>query len=140
MQSPQFDLDMVKAAVKSWLADENPGWFSAPRSSVDYVIHVFACDNTSAERMILEGLLQLEKHHFSQRVSMWDGVADEYGLEDYLEHNWYINFMIEADGSLEEISFHPCEKDMTLANGKVLSRTIESSVIPAWGKNSGPIK
>ena len=123
MQSPKFDLADVKLLVREWMGGKHCGWFSATTCSVDYVIHIFECTQTVAESIIFDGILKLETEDFSRRVSMWDSVADEYGLESYLGHNWYIKFLVE-DGTLEQISFHPCEKDMMLANG----RTTQASV------------
>jgi len=60
-------------------------------------------------------------------------MADEYGLESYLEHNWYIKFMLE-DGELEQISFHPCENNMRLENGRVITASIGCNDMPSWRK------
>lgn len=136
MQSPKYDLDMVKTTVSSWLkGNYESGWFSAPSCSIDYVIHIFNCTNSTAEKIVLEGLMKLETKNYYQRKSMWGDIVDEYGLSNYLGHNWYVKFMVGEDKVLEEISFHPCEKDMVLANGKVLFTTIDDHMIPAWRKN-----
>ena len=62
---------------------------------------------------------------------MWESICDEYGLEGYLGYNWYVKFTIE-ESELEQISFHPCEKDMTLANGRTLTSSINRDELPSW--------
>jgi hypothetical protein len=42
-----------------------------------------------------------------------------------------VKFMIE-DGDLEQISFHPCEKDMTLANGRTIIASLNNAALPPW--------
>jgi len=133
VQTPKFDLDQVKQLAGEWMGGKHCGWFSATSCSVDYVIHVFECTQTEAEVIILDGILKLENADFSRRVSMWDSVADEYAIESYLGYNWYVKFMVE-DGDLEQISFHPCEKDMTLANGRTITASIEYDDLPSWRK------
>ena len=133
MQSPKFDLADVKFLVQEWLGGKHSGWFSATSCSVDYVIHIFECTQAVAESIIFEGILKLETGDFSRRISIWDSVADEYGLESYLGHNWYIKFLVE-EGILEQISFHPCEKHMMLANGRTIEPSIRKGDLPPWRK------
>lgn len=133
MQTPKFDLDQVKQLAREWMGGKHCGWFSATSCSVDYVIHVFECTQNEAEAIILDGILKLENADFSRRISMWDSVADEYAIEGYLGYNWYVKFMVE-EGDLEQISFHPCEKDMTLANGRTITASIEYDDLPSWRK------
>jgi hypothetical protein len=109
------------------------GWFSAPTCSIDYVIHIVECTQAEAELIILDGIVKLQNQDFSRRLSMWGDVADEYGLEAYLGYNWYVKFMIES-GELEQISFHPCEKDMNLANGRTIAAAVGGSDLPSWRK------
>ena len=134
MQSPKFDLKDVKRRIVDWKDRKEAGWFSAPSCSTDYVIHIFECYQLEAENIIFDGIIKLEESNFCQRVSLWGDVADEYGLESYLGYNWYIKFMIGNDDDLEEISFHPCEKDMTLASGKNLTTSISEDDLPHWRK------
>lgn len=131
MQSPKFNLDEVKQLARDWSEGKYCGWFSAPSCSVDYVIHVFACTQAEAETIILNGILRLDHKDFSRRISMWGSVADEYALEGYCRNNWYIKFMVE-DSVLEQISFHPCEKNMTLADGRTVTASIKQSELPPW--------
>ena len=133
MQIPKFNLDEVKQLARDWLGGKQGGWFSASTCSVDYVIHVFECTQVEAESIILDGILKLKILDFSRRISMWDSIADEYGLEAYLGYNWYVKFMIE-DGELEQISFHPCEKDMTLANSRTITASLSAEDLPSWRK------
>jgi hypothetical protein len=133
VQSPKFDLEEVKQLAREWMGGKHCGWFSAATCSVDYVIHVFECTQVEAEAIILDGILKLESGDFSRRIAMWGSVADEYGLESYLGYNWYIKFMVE-DGELDQISFHPCEQDMSLANGRTITVSIVYDDLPSWRK------
>lgn len=133
MQGSKFDLDKVKQLVRDCMEGKDCVWFSAPSCSVDYLIHIFECTQVEAGSIILNGLLKLETRDFSRRVSMWSRIADQYGLESYLGHNWYIKFMLE-DGELEQISFHPCENNMLLENGRVITASIGSNDMPSWRK------
>lgn len=130
--APKYDLDSVKLIVQSWRDGLNVGWFSAPSCSIDYIIYAFGTDNESAMKIVLDGLLALKPRLFSHRVVQWGDVADVYGLPNYLGHNWYVKFMIDDDGGLEQISFHPCEKDLRLENGEQLDCTIDESSMPPW--------
>jgi hypothetical protein len=129
----RYDLGIVKKLVREWMDGEDKGWFSAPSCSVDYVIHVFECTQVEAEETILVGILMLESSNFIRRIYVWGSVADEYGLQSYLGHNWYIKFVVE-DGELEQISFHPSEKEMRLANGRAIRPSIRSDEMPPWRK------
>ena len=135
--SPKFDLEEVKQLVEAYLRGENGVWFSARSASIDYVVKVLLCDVGEAESVIVKGLLRLQPDDFHKRVLIvkWDNVvADEYGLENYLGHNWYIKFLVEDDGGekvLNEVSFHPTEDEMRLADGRTLSVTLDKSNQPA---------
>lgn len=131
MQNSKFNLDDVKRLAGDWLTGKQCGWFSAPSCSIDYLIHIYECTQVEAESIILRGILKLQNEDFNRRISMWGKVADEYGLEGYLTYNWYVKFMIE-DGDLEQISFHPCEKDMTLANGRTITASLNNGALPPW--------
>lgn len=131
MQNSKFNLDDVKRLAGDWLTGKQCGWFSATSCSIDYLIHIYECTQVEAESIILRGILKLQNEDFNRRISMWGKVADEYGLEGYLTYNWYVKFMIE-DGDLEQISFHPCEKDMTLANGRTITASLNNGALPPW--------
>ncbi len=133
MQTPNFNLDEVKLLVDEWRKGKPRGWFSAISCSIDYVIYIFECTHAAAQSIIFDGILKLETENFSRRVLVWDSVTDEYGLESYLGFNWYIKFLVD-DGVLEQISFHPCEKDMTLANGRTIKASIKPNELPSWRK------
>jgi hypothetical protein len=79
VQTPKFNLEEVKQLARDWMTGKQSGWFSAPTCSIDYVIHVFECTQAEAELIILDGILKLQNHDFSRRLSMWADVADEYG-------------------------------------------------------------
>jgi hypothetical protein len=131
VQVPKFNLEHVKKLVQMWMDGRPSGWFSSTRSSVDYVIHVFECTQVEAEQLILTGMLQLELADFCRQILIWGATTDEYGLENYLGHNWYVKFMVETD-ELAQISFHPCVKIMTLANGKTMVASIDENDRPSW--------
>ncbi len=74
-----------------------------------------------AHAFIVKYLKTLTANDFSKRT-LWKNdsrlVMDEYGKE-FENELWYIKFWI-ADDCLEQISFHPAERDIKLANGKTL--------------------
>jgi hypothetical protein len=81
-----------------------------------------------AETKILDGLLKLKESDFCRSNMQWNTVVDEYGLENYFGINWYIKFTIEHESGveiLEQISFHPLEKKMRLADGRELTVTLK---------------
>lgn len=125
-QRPKFSLIEVKRIVEDFLSgDREKLWFSAPRRSLFVVARVLELDIDSAPLVVANGIMTLEEKDFSRTVLQWDTLADEYGLENFKGHNWYVKFRLETnDGSfLEEISFHPIEKELRLANGRVLAVT-----------------
>ena len=113
--TPKFELNTVKQIVQNFIAgNENAIWFSAPPRSTDYVIAIFLCTEEEARIKITQGILSLKESDFSQRVIQWEtDIADVYGLENYLGHNWYIKFLITYDADeqvLEEISYSTLSK------------------------------
>lgn len=120
----KFDLGEVKKLILSYRRGEsNALWFSARTRSIDSVINVFSCNETAAESIILDGLMTLESADFCRSHLQWESIVDEYGLENYLGFNWYIKFTLDDEEgikSLEQISFHPLEKEMKLADGRNL--------------------
>lgn len=106
--------------------NENAIWFSCPSRSVNYTARVLECTGNEAVTHIVDGLLKLKEADFVRTVVVFDEPKDEYGLENHQGHNWYIKFSIsEEDGEtfLDELSFHPNEHPLKLANGKVLPAT-----------------
>lgn len=104
--------------------------FTSPSRSLNEVIKHFdkyqlPCSNFEAEEFIYNGILKLDSNCFSETKLQWDNppdLVDVYGLQLDNE-NWYVKFSIGQDENgeyLDEISFHPLEKDMKLANGKIL--------------------
>lgn len=131
----KYDLRIVKQKILAWRNGAiDSGWFSAPKCSVEYVVFILQCDFQEAQNIIFDGILKLDNTDFAKSVVVWGDVADEYGLENYLGHNWYVKFLIDSDGVLDDISFHPCERDMNLADGRTLISTIEIANKPNWRK------
>ncbi len=134
MQNPHFELAEIQRLAAEWKIEKKSGWFSAPSCSTDYVIHVFQCSEIEAVEIILEGISMLKLEDFQASVMVWDDVADEYGLCSYLGRNWYVKLRIDDDNVLNEISFHPCEKDMQLPSGRILTVSIAKEDLPPWRK------
>lgn len=126
-QTAKYPLDDVKALVEEYLAgNRRAAVFSAPPSSVKRVARVFVCDEGEAAKLIMRGILKLDDESFSRAFVQWEMVVDEYGLESFMGHNWYVKLaIVEEDGGrvLDEISFHPLDKPMKVADGRVLGVT-----------------
>lgn len=132
MQTPKYPLSEVKRLINEWKQGKDAGFFSAPSASTEYVIHIFSCRQEEAEKIILDGILKLEESGFGRQALQLDVVVvDIYGLESYLGYDWYVKFLIE-DGTLDEISFHPLERDLKLADGRNLESVIDESKKPSW--------
>ncbi len=85
-----------------------------------------------AEAFILKAIRSLTEVHFCESVLQWNDpkcVADVYGF-NYDDRPWYVKFRInredEDDAFLDEISFHPPEKEM---------KTVDGVVVPIGGDN-----
>ncbi len=128
MNGPKYPLEDVFKLIEQRAVD-----FSAPSRSLR-AVQEFLEKNTpnglscrEAESFIYEGIKQLTNSCFCRRIHQWGIVADEYGLF-FMKINWYIKFAIEEDEDgkfLNEISFHPLEKNMKLANGKILDGVLK---------------
>lgn len=105
--------------------------FNAPTRSTATVMSVLFCRPDVANLKIATGLIRLKGSDFYSRKLQWNEVYDEFGLENYEGHNWYIKYCIvsEDDGTefIEEVSFHLLEKEMLLPDGKILKVTYEPS-------------
>jgi hypothetical protein len=133
--TPKFDLAEVKRLAQDYLAGRKASdgkraiRFTAPSRSTEAVITVLYCTVELANRKIATGLLSLEGKDFSERKLQWSEVFDVYGLEAYEGHNWYVKFCIAVeDGGVEyveEVSFHPLEQVMVLADGRTLAVTYQ---------------
>ncbi len=125
----KYSLAVVKNLVDQYKQGNNTAlWFSARSRSLDAVVKVLFCNEVDAETKILDGLLRLKESDFCRSNIQWNTVVDEYGLENYLGYNWYIKFTIERQSSvetLEQISFHPLEKNMRLADGRELTANLK---------------
>ena len=102
-------------------------WFSAKSKSVWAVMKVFEnqaepMTEVDAERFILNGLLTLTPDDFVESVIQWGDssiVADVYGIV-IANRPWYVKFVIDGDGELEEISFHPPLRDLKTCSSRVV--------------------
>ena len=134
--SSKYALGEIKQLVEARLKGDETIWFSARSASIDYVIKVLVVTELEAESIILNGILKLGDNDFHRRVLMvnWaNEIADEYGLEGYHGHNWYIKLLVEDEANgrvVNEISFHPTEDEMRLANGRVLQVTMNEQQVP----------
>lgn len=64
----------------------------------------------------------MTENDFCEQKYQWDEVYDVYGLS-FGGECWYVKFLLAEDEQgefVDQVSFHPIEKDMTLANNKVL--------------------
>ncbi|MCX6109013.1 MAG: hypothetical protein NTZ90_05340 [Proteobacteria bacterium] len=134
--SSKYALNEIKQLVEARLKGDETIWFSARSASIDYVIKVLVVTELEAESIILNGILKLDDNDFHRRVLMvnWaNEIADEYGLEGYHGHNWYIKLLVEDEANgrvVNEISFHPTEDEMRLANGRMLQVTMNEQQVP----------
>ena len=129
---PRYDLDEVKRIVREYIAgDHTLVKFSAPRRSVDVVVTALKCSAHQATQKIATGLLTLSEGDFSERVWQWNDVYDAYGLENYEGHNWYIKYCVvtEEGKYIEQVSFHPVQRELKLPDGRTLSVTYNSSQV-----------
>lgn len=137
----KYDLTEVQKLVENRLRGGDGVDFVGRSNSIDYVIHVMICDERDAEEYILKGLLRLTNSDFRNQTYQWGEVMDEYGLQNYLGHNWYIKFYVEDTNGqrvVNDVSFHPTEDTLKLQDGRVLSRSIEESKLPEWRKLKRP--
>ena len=127
MPKPKYDLADVKSLILDFVNGNSDAiWFSCLSRSVQYVVRVIHCDSDGAIRVITDGMQKLTEKDFVRSVIVFDEIKDEYGLEGYLDHNWYIKFSIsEDDGErfLDQLSFHPVERPLKLADQRVLPVT-----------------
>lgn len=123
---PKFALTEVKRLAQEYLSGKTQAInFTAPRRSTESVVTVLLCTPNLANQKIATGLLDLKETDFFSRKWQWGDVFDEYGLEGYEGHNWYIKFcVVNDDGEyIEEVSFHPLEQVMALPDGRTLKVT-----------------
>ena len=100
-------------------------WFSAKSRSVDAVIKAYAGSASpktvsDAEKFILSGIRALDDGAFVQSAVQWGDakcIADVYSVM-FDGKPWYVKFRIEENGDLDEISFHPPEKDLVTVSGR----------------------
>lgn len=125
-QKAKFDINNVKALAQGYLNGKLGNInFTAPRRSTEQVVKALICSNEVANQTIARGLLLLSDKDFHTRVFQWNEVYDVYGLENYEGHNWYVKFGVVDDGIqyIEEVSFHPLEKEMVFIGGRKIPVT-----------------
>ena len=86
-------------------------------------MNIVLCDETEAQLIVLTGVLNLSEKDFAERVSQWGEVYDVYGIEKFKGHNWYVKFCLYVEDTMErieEVSFHPVERELVLADGRKL--------------------
>jgi hypothetical protein len=100
--------------------------FFAPSASIRRVVRVLQCNEAEAVLKILIGLERLTEGALCRSFVQWDMVVDEYGLEQYEGHNWYVKLAVvteDGDRFLDQISFHPLTKFMKVCDGRTLHVT-----------------
>lgn len=125
-QVAKYDLEEVKGLLR--LKEYN----ILPRRSVFKVVDFFRCagcskSNEEAEQYIVDNILELDQRDFATRVLQWEIVADVYGIENLDGENWYVKFYIETDDCEKHvvgISFHPLEKNLLLADQRLLKASL----------------
>lgn len=132
VQQAKYSLAEVFKLIEIFLKDgKETVWFSAPSKSIHAVIKLYPeMSEEAAQKFILEGMKQLTDKHFMGSNIQWGDpncVADTYGLL-YAGKPWFVKFLI-TEGAMEEISFHPPEKDMKTVGG-IIIRTGEKP----WNK------
>jgi len=102
---------------------------SAKSRSVDAVIWAFRGSSnpksvSEAVKFILDGIKALDDGAFVQSAVQWGDpkcIADIYGLI-FEGKPWFVKFLIDENGILEEISFHPPEKDLKTVSGRKIQK------------------
>ena len=103
-----------------------------PQRSVFKVVEYFRSmsspkTNEQAEQYVVENILKLGPRDFARRTLQWEVIADIYGIEDLDGENWYVKFYIDTDECgkyVVGISFHPLEKDLLLADQRLLKASL----------------
>ena len=126
MVTARYPLQSVFAIIDT--GDPGRVWFSAQPRSINAVLKVYKSevsgpkDAEEARRFILQGIRTLTEVNFVRTVVMWNDpgcLGDEYGLI-YEKRGWYAKFRIDEDGDLDEISFHPPERELRVTGGLVI--------------------
>lgn len=132
---PHYSLEEVRKLAEQTLENPKRGKvvFTAKPKSIDKVIEAYRSRGQSfssdkAQKYIYYRLFELKAEDFHKSEhGDWGFVTDQYGVR----HNgipWYIKFRLDKEnGELDQISFHPLERDMTLANGKILKKEWSAS-------------
>lgn len=118
----------MKDFSQKFLDGENTAiWFSSPSRSVHVVSSRFNLSFRDSQHRIASGLIRLAEDGFCNTELQRGIVVDIYCLENFYSENWYVKFSICRSESelpyLEEVSFHPLEKNIKLANGRTVSKS-----------------
>ena len=118
---PKHSLNKVFEIIKN--GDLDNVVFSVPEKSTFSVISVFSDTKpksySQAVEFILNGMLSLREEDFVHRQCLFDDlscIADVYGV-NYESRPWYVKFYIEDGKFLEQVSFHPPEREMITITG-----------------------
>ncbi|MNL55361.1 hypothetical protein D3C87_1787690 [compost metagenome] len=137
--SARFPLAKVKKLIEEDL--DNPEKerviFSAKSRSIDAVIRVHRglkgrrMTTEQAANFIKYRILELTDQNFQKsKIGQWGDstfVVDQYGMI-HEGVPYFIKFNIDEESDqLNEISFHPMERDMVLASGDVIKASGEKS-------------
>lgn len=107
------------------LIDQQKYWFSARSRSLFPVVRALEGRGRKvtleeAGSFILRGIKKLEACNYVESILQWNDpkcIADVYGLI-FEDLSWYVKFRIDREeGILEEISFHPPERDLVTVEG-----------------------
>lgn|GEM_PF-3206833 len=133
MLKAHFDLAEIQQMVSDTLDKPARGKiiYSAKSKSIDRVISAFKSrgrylNSKKAEAYICYRLLELSATHFYQtEAGQWGDpkfITDQYGMR-HEGIPWFIKFSKDDEtGKLDQISFHPLDRDMKLASGETLKK------------------
>lgn len=121
---PRYSLQEVHQAIEKGRVK-----FTAPHRSVNIVVLVYEAvgnmkSEKEAEEFIIEGMRHLSERHFCKSIVQWSDpacLADVYGLI-YDKLPWYVKFRLNEEGVLEEISFHPPERNLRTVGGLMIPK------------------
>lgn len=123
----KYNLDDVRSLIADFMnGNDDAIWFSYFSRSIRPVMMLMKCSAENAENIIIKGLLKLENSGFVRSTVVFDEITDEYALENYHDHNWYIKFSVALDDGnpyLNQLSFHPLERPLKLQNSRILPVT-----------------
>lgn len=101
----------------------NDIWYSAELRSIGTVIDTYSCSRTAAEAYIVSGLLSLVDDDFYECNLCFGFYKCDVYVKVINGIPWYIKFGLEDEEGnevLNQVSFHPLEKEAKLQNGEVI--------------------